>query len=91
MKRFYLAALSMLTAGGLLGWLAALSGPTRTFAQGQNADRPRNGKHSASAPAARFQVPGQGRENLQGIRPAAVSPAGEGAEGRTERRADPAR
>ena len=24
MKRFYLAALSMLTAGGLLGWLAAL-------------------------------------------------------------------
>lgn len=39
MRRFYVASLAMLMVGGLLGWLAAAGGPTRTFPQGQNADR----------------------------------------------------
>ena len=40
MRRFHMASLSMLTIGGLLGWLAAAGGPTRTLAQGQSDDRP---------------------------------------------------
>jgi len=59
MTRFNVAAMAILTVGGLLGWLAGAGWPTRTFAQERKADPPATEGTPNVLPRPDFKFPGK--------------------------------